>query len=144
VRRGLIRRRFFCRSCFCRNDTKQSGFTLIEVVIFIVVTAILARTILLVFSNALVKTPNTLHNMIAAQTAKRCIEWYIGQRDLNGYSSFSCPSSSIPSFCTVPSGYSLSVNVACTTINSDANYQTITVTVSGTGNASLTTLVANY
>jgi type II secretory pathway pseudopilin PulG len=123
---------------------KQAGFTLIEVVIFIVVTSILATTIMLAFTNALQKAPTFLNNMIATQTAKKCMDWYVGQRWLNGYSSISCPSTSVPSFCTAPSGYTLAVNVSCTTINSDANYKTITVTLSGEGDASLTTLVANY
>lgn len=124
--------------------TKQDGFTLIEVIIFIVVTSLLATTILLAFSNSLSKGPTFLQNMIATQTGRKCMEWYIGQRWLNGYNSISCPSTTVPSFCTAPTGYTLSVNVSCTTINSDANYKTITVTVTGKGNVDLTTLVANY
>jgi len=122
---------------------KQQGFTLIEMILFIVVTAILANTIILVLNTSL-KTPAIMQNTIAKQTAQQCIEWFIGQRHLNGYSSIACPSSTIPTFCSSPSGYTLSVNIQCTTVNSDANYKTITVSVTGNGNASLATLIANY
>lgn len=123
---------------------KHNGFTLIELVIFIVVTGILASTILLSLSTGLTKAPNALKSTIATQTANQCMEWFIGQRKLIGYSAITCPSTTVPSFCTSPSGYTLAVNIVCTTINSDASYQTITVTVSGNGDAQLTTLIANY
>jgi len=82
--------------------------------------------------------------MIATQTASQCMEWYLGQRALNGYNSISCPSTAVPSFCSAPTGYVLSTNISCTTISGDANYKTIAVTVSGKGTISLTTLIANY
>ncbi len=123
---------------------KNSGFTLIEIIIFIVIIGLVANAILFAFSTSLQKIPTILQTSIASQTAKKCMEWFIGQRRLNDYSAITCPSTSVPSFCTAPAGYSLSVNISCTTINSDANYKTITVTVSGNGSASLTTLVANY
>lgn len=123
---------------------KLDGFTLIEVIMFMVVVAILAATILLSVSTSLTKAPIVFEDMIATQTAKKCIEWFIGQRRLNGYTAISCPSSTVPSFCSAPTGFTVAVSITCTTINSDANYQTITVTVSDKGNAKLTTLIANY
>ena len=72
------------------------------------------------------------------------MEWFTGQRQLNGYASITCPSSAVPAFCSAPSGYTLAVSITCTTISSDANYKTLTVTVSGDGNASLSTLFASY
>lgn len=122
----------------------QNGFTLIEVVLFIAVTTIMMSALFLAFTTSLQKTPITYNNTIATQTAKACIDWFIGQRRLNGYTAFTCPSTAVPAFCTAPTGFTLSVNITCTTINSDANYQTITVTVGGSGDANLTTLVANY
>lgn len=126
---------------------KLKGFTLIEILLTLIITGILASTILLATQTALQNTPGLLKENIASQTAKQCIEWYIGQRRLqwgDGYTSISCPSTSVPGFCTAPSGYTISVNVACTTISSDANYKTITVTVGGAGNASLSTMIADY
>lgn len=121
----------------------QQGFTLIELVVFIVITSILASGILLSFVTIMNKTPAVLQNTIADQTAKRCAEWFLGQRRMNGYSSMPC-NSSVPSFCTAPSGYTLTSNCSPTTISGDSNYESITITVSGTGNASLTLLIANY
>ncbi len=120
------------------------GFTLIEVLIFIIVTSLIAPALFIAFTTAQLNAPAAFENLIARQTAKQCMEWFIGQRRLNNYNSVSCPSTTVPSFCTAPTGYTLSVNIACTTINSDANYKTITVTVSGKSNATLTTLIANY
>jgi type II secretory pathway pseudopilin PulG len=124
-----------------RNDT---GFTLIEILILLVVLGILGSTMVLTLMNTVQKTPLMLTDAVALQTARQCMEWFTGQRQLNGYTSFSCPSSAVPSFCTSPSGYTLSVSLTCTTISGDANYQTLTVTVSGNGNATLSTLFASY
>lgn len=126
---------------------KQTGFTLIEVLVLIIVSSLLATTILLSLATATNKMPKQLQNTIALQTARQCMEWFIGQRRLqfgNGYLSVTCPSSTVPAFCTSPSGYTLAVNISCTTINSDANYKTITITVTGKGNATLSALIANY
>jgi len=122
----------------------QQGFTFIEVIIFIMVTSLLGSVILLASTTMLQKAPIVQKNAIALQSAQQCMEWFVGQRSLNGYSGVSCPSTSVPSFCTAPSGYTVSVNVSCTTINSDANYKTVTITVSGVGDAVLSTLLANY
>ncbi len=122
----------------------QSGFTLIELIVFIVVTSILASTILLTMLTATQNTPAMHHQMIATETAEQCMEWFIGQRRMNGYSSLSCPSTPSPTLCSAPTGYTISTNISCTTISGDANYKTITVTVSGLGNALLTQLIGNY
>src|SRR5436190_871857 len=110
---------------------KEAGFTLIELVMFIIISSLLAGTILTALTIVTRKTPTVHQQVIATQIAKQCMEWYVGQRKLNGYSSLTCPNTTPPSFCTTQTGYTVSVNVVCTTISSDANYKTITVTVSG-------------
>lgn len=122
----------------------SNGFTLIEVILLIVVMGLLSSTILLALSAAAKSTPSVLNNTIATQTANKCMEWYIGQRQANGYSSITCPDTTVPAFCTSPSGYTVSTNITCTSINSDNNYKTIVVNVSGSGSASMTTLIASY
>jgi prepilin-type N-terminal cleavage/methylation domain-containing protein len=122
---------------------KLKGFTLIELIVFIVIISILASAILLSFVTVMSKTPITLQSIIANQTAKQCAEWFIGQRRMNGYSSITC-NSTVPAFCTVPSGYTLTANCSTTPISGDTNYETITITVSGAGSAVLTFLIANY
>lgn len=123
--------------------THQKGFTLIELVFFIVILAILGSTILMGFVTALQKYPSVHQNVIALQTAKQCMEWFIGQRRLQGYSTLAC-NTTVPTFCTTPANYSITTNVSCIAINSDNNYKSITVTVSGLGDASLTSLIADY
>lgn len=122
----------------------QNGFTLIEILLLIVVLGFLGATMVLTLRNTTEKGSTLLQNATALQTARQCMEWFSGQRQLNGYASISCPSSTVPSYCTAPSGYTLAVSVTCTTISSDANYKTLTVTVSGRGNATLSTLFASY
>jgi type II secretory pathway pseudopilin PulG len=122
----------------------QRGFTLIEVVLFIIITSILVKTLFLTFSNTLTDMPDTHNDLVASQSARHCIEWFIGQRRLLGYSSVTSPSTTVPSFCTQPTGYNLAVSVVNTTLNSDANYKTVTVTVSGKGDAVSSVLLANY
>lgn len=125
-------------------NKKLKGFTLIEVVIFIAVSAILAGTLLLSFTTILQKSPTARQLTIATQLAQQCMEWFVGQRRNNGYSSLLCPSTSVSDICSAPAGYTVSANIACSAMSGDANYKTITVTVSGLGNAVLTTLVADY
>lgn len=120
------------------------GFTLIELVAFIIISGLLGSTILLALITVLQKTPTLFQQQVALQTSSQCMEWFIGQRHLNGFSSITCPSTTVPGFCTTPSGYTLSVNIACTTIGSDSQYKTITVTTSGLGDATISTLIAEY
>lgn len=129
---------------FLSSQNNQQGFTLIEVILFIIITGLLASTLLLSFYTSLQKMPALHQNMIATQTARRCMDWIIGQRRMNGFSTITCPSTTTPTFCTAPSGYTISTNITCTTINSDTNYKTITITISGAGDAKLSTLLANY
>ena len=123
---------------------RQAGFTLIEILLLLIVLGLLGSTMVLTFRNTMQQTPTVFKNLIALQTAKQCIEWFSGQRQLNGFASISCPSTAVPSFCSAPSGYTLAVSISCTTISSDSNYKTLTVTVSGNGNATLSTLFASY
>ena len=124
---------------------KQCGFTLIELMLFIIVSSILVSVLLLAYVNAVGQAPALLQNNIALQTARQCAEWYMVQRRVQGYSTITCSNPlSLPSFCTSPTGYNLTASCVPTTILSDTNYETITINVSGTGNATLTLLLAAY
>lgn len=122
----------------------QTGFTLIEIILFIIITGILASSILLAFTTGLQKSPKIHQQMVATFAAEKCMDWFLGQRFFNGYAALSCPSTTVPSFCSVPSGYSISVNISCVSISGDANYQSIQVAISGAGNATLTSLIGDY
>src|SRR5437773_888526 len=122
----------------------QQGFTLIEVILFIVILGVLASTILLASISALKNTPALHQGLIANQLANQCMEWFKGQRQLNGFSSLTCPSTPSPALCSTLTGFTVTSSISCTAINGDSNYKTITVTVSGLGNATLSTLIAGY
>lgn len=119
----------------------QTGFTLIELIIFIVILGLLINSIVLTLRAVLINTPTLNQQMIAMQTARQCMEWFIGQRRINGASSLICPSTPSGTLCTAPSGYTISTSITCTTLSTDTTYKTITVTVSGNGNAVLTSLI---
>jgi type II secretory pathway pseudopilin PulG len=125
---------------------KQSGFTLIELTMFIIITGILGVTILLAFVYGLNRSPVESQNAIADLAAEQCAEWFMGQRQLNDYSSITCTNPNTPGYCTtnMPSGYSIVTSCTATTINGDSNYETLTITVSGKGNATLTFVIGNY
>ena len=123
---------------------KQRGFTLIEALVFIVVSGLLLSVLLLGSVTALRNAPNVHQQWLAMQLARQCMEWFIEQRRLNGYTTFSCPSTPSVSACAAPSGFSVNTSVSCTTWNSDTHYKTITITVSGLANTSLSAQVGDY
>jgi type II secretory pathway pseudopilin PulG len=124
---------------------KSNGFTLIELIIFIIVIGLASATVLSGMDIILKTQHTTQDNDTAVQVASRCLEWYWGQNQMNGYSSITCPSTTLPSFCSAPSGFTTAVSVTCTTLYSEtsANYKTIAVAVTGKGTASLSLLLAN-
>lgn len=127
---------------------KNLGFTLIELLIFIVITGIIASMFTATYLTVFRRSPIINQQLDATQTAEKCLQWYLGQRFINGFasSSLSCGTTT-PTFCSAntPTGYTIATNVSCTTLYSDTtNYKTITVTVGGLGNAVLSTIIANY
>lgn len=124
--------------------TRQAGFSFIEVLVFIIVSSMLMTVVLLGATTALRSMPNVQNQWVALETARGCMEWFLNQRRINGYSSLSCPSTPSTSHCSVPSGFSVSANIACTTWGGDSNYKTITVSVSGLASTSLSTQIGSY
>lgn len=122
----------------------DQGFTLIEVLVFIVVTSLVMSTILLSAFNGLRRSPSVHQQWVAIETARSCVEWFLNQRRLNGYDTISCPSSSTPAACTAPAGYTVNTSITCSTWNTDANYKTITISVTGAASASLSTQIGSY
>lgn len=126
---------------------QDRGFTLIELIIFIVIAGIIASMLFTSYLTILRRSPVINQQIDATQIATRCMEWYLGQRFINGFSSLTCPSTSTPTFCSanLPTGYTINANVSCATLYSDStNYKTITVNVSGAGSSTLSTIITNY
>ena len=118
------------------------GFSLIELVIFIVVIGITLPSIVTMLTIVLNNTNAVQQQSPAIESVSQCLEWYLNK----SYLAITCPSSSVPAFCSAPSGYSIVVNVTCLTKYGDAasNYKQITVTVNGLGKATNSLIMANY
>ncbi len=133
---------------------KPHGFTLIELVVFMVVLGIIANLVFICYSSLFRGSPTSINQTTATELAAACLEWYIGQRHVNGFSSTSLNPgvNNIPAFCntclaTASPGYSLSTNVSATLYGvSNPNYKTVTVTVDGPNKAkaTLSTIIAQY
>lgn len=126
--------------------SKKLGFTFIELIVFIVVIGIVAAVILTSFNTVFRGVGRAGYQTSATGYAVKCLEWVLGQRYLTGFSNISC-GNTVPTFCNVPSDYTVTTTVNCTAnYYGDANnYKTITTTISGDlGGATLSAVVANY
>lgn len=124
-----------------RAKYQQQGFTFLELVVFIIIIGILAAGLLSSFNLFLQKQPSVQAATIANSLAAQRMEIILGQKKISGFSSYSdpCPG---PTICSVPTGFTVTSTIT-PNWNSDTNYNTITVNVTGNATASLTTLVAN-
>jgi type II secretory pathway pseudopilin PulG len=118
------------------------GFTLIELVIFIVIVSIMGVALMSAFSTTLRGTPVSGQVTQATQLAQERMELVLAQRRAAGFAAFAdpCPG---PAACTPPAGYAVAVVIAANW-NGDTNYRVITVTVTGTSSATATSIVARY
>jgi len=121
----------------------QSGFSLIELVIFIVVIGVVSVGLMMSFNEVLFTSTTPEKNDVATQLAIERMELILGQKRLVGFDGFidPCTSGSPPSICTLPTGYNIATPTVTTT--ADPNFKDITVQVSGNGHATLITQVAN-
>jgi prepilin-type N-terminal cleavage/methylation domain-containing protein len=123
----------------------SKGFSLIEMIVFILIIGITATAVLRSFGSILQKSPTANRQTTAIALAQERMELILAQRQLKGFNSFidPCTLGSPPSICTAPSGYIVSSTISTVTIGGDSNYKNITVTVSGLGDTTLQTLVGN-
>jgi Tfp pilus assembly protein PilE len=125
---------------------KLCGFTLIELIIFLIIMGIIALTVLEAF-NMLYKTfPSSKNNILAIQKATGCMEWFVGQR-FNKNIGFTGIANNPPAnFCPPSSGgYNIQTTLNNITIGGDnLNFKKVVVTVSGAGSATLSMIIANY
>ena len=120
----------------------MKGFTLIELVLTIAVLALIAVAILLPLSSSLQNSPTASAQEVAIALAGQRMDLIVGRKPTQFFASYTdpCPG---PALCTVASGYTVASSIV-TNWQSNTNYQEITITVSGTGDAVVKTLVANY
>lgn len=121
------------------------GFTLIELIIFIVIVSIMGVALLSAFSTSLRGTPAAGQVTQATQLAQERMELVMAQRRAVGFATFTdpCVPGPGPAACTPPAGYAVAVVIAGNW-NGDTNYRVITVNVTGTSSATATSIVAKY
>jgi type II secretory pathway pseudopilin PulG len=131
---------------------RHFGFSLIELIMFVLVTAILASTILLTFTATSAKVPGLIYSDTANQLAIQCMEGLMGQRRVNGYTGIflvACPNTpaTLPAVCSSSSSdYTITTAITCGPIlGADSTASNIlTVSVSGKASVTLITLIAQY
>jgi prepilin-type N-terminal cleavage/methylation domain-containing protein len=130
----------------------QRGFTLIELVIFMVIVTILGTTVFLGFDMALSQESMVSSNVNAMFMAQQRMDLIYGQRIKNGFSGFVDPCVSLfaspatDNICSKNAfafGYTVTSSIS-TSYSGNANLTSIVVNVTGPGSASLSTLVGNY
>lgn len=130
------------------------GFTLIELIIFIVVAGIMATGLAAVFSSAIRGAAEPGRQTQATQIAQERMELILAQRRRLTFTTFvpanfdPCNPGPGPA-CPPPAGYSFTpVPTLVTGWGGDptnpTNYKVVTVTVVGPETATLTAVVANY
>lgn len=138
---------------------RARGTTLIEVVAFIVILALVVTGLVSAFTGALRTTGMPREINQGLQLAQSRMELILGRRERLGFTGFLAsydPCSDQPTCatatrqaCACPTGYTVTVSPLAQTYSSgDANYRTVTVTVTGgiEGGqlAQLVALVASY
>lgn len=127
------------------NKKYNRGFTLIEMIIFIVILGISSVAMLMAFQLLLQRSPTANYQTTAIGLAQERMELILAQKKTKGYASVSDPCQQVPppSLCTFSNDYTVSSNISAFTFANDSHYKIITVTVTGAGNATLTALVGS-
>ena len=122
---------------------QADGFSLIEVIVFIVVLGVLAAGLVVAFSSPLRNSPEAGRLDLAAELAQQRMELILAQRRATGFAGFTdpCPG---PAICTPPTGYTVTSSIVSGYGGDPTNYKVVTVSVSGTAAITVTALVANY
>ena len=124
---------------------KKAGFTIIELIVFIVIISIAASILFPILMS--LKYSGTLPDQtVAQQLARSRMELILERRNMLGFQSTSdpCNDATPPAAgCSVPTDYAVSSSIA-SDWNGDTNYRVITVQVTGKAQATLIELVANY
>lgn len=129
------------------HSQKHTGFTLIELVAFIVVIGIIATALLSGMNQALLYSHEPDDLTAASFLANARMQVILMNRAINGYSTLTDPCTITPSLaiCTPLSSYATANGFTVSTpVISGSNPKTITLSVSGAGNATINANVFNY
>lgn len=129
-----------------------AGLSLVELVVFVAITAVLMAGIFSAFSTTLRHSMDAGRVQQAALLARERMELILGQRHSQGFAAFtatsfdpctSSPPSSQPVCTALPPGYAIATALA-DNWGGDSGYKVVTVTVTGPAGTELTALVADY
>lgn len=129
-----------------------AGLSLVELVVFVAITAVLMAGIFSVFSTTLQHSMDAGRIQQAALLARERMELILGQRHSQGFAAFtatsfdpctSSPPSSQPVCTALPPGYTITTALT-DNWGGDPGYKVVTVTVTGSAGTQLTALVADY
>lgn len=135
-----------------RAGPTVAGYSLIELVIFIVVIGILGVGLMSAFSGALLGATEPERITRATVLAQERMELILGRREAAGFAAFTAftfdpctasPPSTAPACTNLPAGYTITSNLA-TDWNGDTGYKVVTVSVAGAGTAQLSVLTGDY
>lgn len=124
----------------------QRGVTLVELIAFIVIAALLSTGLIAAFTFAMRSTPKSGEIQQALQLAQERMELILAYKKSKGFATLvdPCTLPTPPAQCTPPSGYSVSVPFPFTNWNGSAEYKEVTVNVTGPQAVTLTAVVASY
>ncbi len=134
------------------SHANQSGVTLVELVAFIVIVALLATGLIAAFTSAMRDTPKSNEITQALQLAQERMELVLAQKQRLGFTGFTpttydpCPpvGTSTAAICTpVATNYGVTSSLL-TSWNGSTEFKVITVNVTGPQMIALTALVASY
>jgi len=136
----------------CHLPRLSTGLSLIELIIFIIIIAIVTTGVLTGFNRMLTASTTARQINQGAYLAQQRMELILPQRQQLGFSGFTAatfdpctalPASTQPVCTTIPAGYSVTATLADNWLG-NTGFKVITVSVSGTGSAQLQALVADY
>lgn len=115
----------------------QTGLTMIEMVVFIVVIGILGVALMSAIINPLTGAGTQQEAVFVTQLAQERLEVVLAQKRQEGFpGSDPCDAGAGLATCNEPAGYTISTSFNAWSQNSDTdNYQVITVSVTGGSNA---------
>jgi type II secretory pathway pseudopilin PulG len=134
----------------CLSDLRRttSGFSLIEVVVFIVVIGVLAAGVVVTMGSSLRGSSQAAQTDTAAEIAQLRMELILAQRRVAsvGFAGLAdpCVPGPGPAVCTPPTGYAVTSSIVSGWGADPVNYKVVTVSVTGLFSTTATALVANY
>ena len=134
------------RSAISLWQAAQAGVTLIELIVFIVIAALLATGLIAAITVSMKDTPKSNEITQALQIAQERMELILAYKQSKGFNALidPCTLASPPTQCSPPSGYSVAVPFPFTNWNGSNEFKVVTVNVTGTQAITLTAIVASY